>query len=599
MRSVKLRGYTLIAAVLFIAWKSSAQYPLHIQSVDKDSLFIHKQLGLSTSFRNKDVCTEYIYGLPALLQSKGYLTASIDSVGNDAAGTTIRLYIGETYRWGRIDVRGVDPALLSAVGWNERSFSHRLLDFRQFQARQQQLLDYLENNGYPFAKISLDSVTMGTNGEVAAKLKVEMGPLYHIDSIRLYGTGRISNDFMQRYLNIPNGSIYKKERLDAISKKILELPYIQEQQPWDLTMLGTGSVVNLYLKPRKSSQINALVGFLPSSDPLLGNKILVTGEATVNLKNALGGGETIGLNWQQLQAGSPRLNLAFQQPYLFHSPFGINTSFDLFKQDSSYINVNMMLGVQYALSANQTGTVFIRDMISSLLNVDTLQVISSHALPATADIRAVSLGLSYEFNNTDYRFNPRKGNELQFTGSVGTKKIKENPQIVKLKDPFDSTFSFASLYDTVKLSSYQFLLRTSAAHYFSLSHASTLKLGFNGGVYNSPTTYRNELFRIGGYKLLRGFDEESILASQYAVGTLEYRYLIGLNSYMFAFLDGGWAKNSVPGFGLDNSFLGFGLGLAFETKAGIFNISYALGKRDDTRFNFRDAKIHLGYVSFF
>jgi outer membrane translocation and assembly module TamA len=182
---------------------------------------------------------------------------------------------------------------------------------------------------------------------------------------------------------------------------------------------------------------------------------------------------------------------------------------------------------------------------------------------------------------------------------VGTKKIKENPQIVKLKDPLDSSFSFASLYDTVKLSSYQFLLKAAGAHYFFLSHASTLKLGFNGGVYNSPSTYRNELFRIGGYKLLRGFDEESILASQYAVGTLEYRYLMGLNSFLFTFLDGGWAKNDVPGYNLNNVFLGFGLGLAFETKAGIFNISYALGKRDDTNFNFHDAKIHLGYVSFF
>ena len=601
MRSTNVSRYVRIVTVLLLLITSRGwgQYPLHILPVDKDSLFIHRQLGLSTSFKSREACAEYLYTLMNLLQGKGYLTASLDSVGSDTAGTTIRLYVGNTYRWTRIDVRGVDPTLLSAVAWNEKTFSHRMLDFKQFQARQQQLLNYLEENGYPFGKVGLDSITIGDNGEVSAKLKVEKGPLYHIDSIRLYGTGKISNDFMQRYLNIPNGSIYRKERLEAISRKILELPYVQEQQPWNLTMLGTGSVVNLYLKPKKSSQINALIGFLPSSDPLLGNKVLVTGEATVNLKNALGNGETIGLNWQQLQAGSPRLNLAFSQPYLFNSPFGMNSSFDLFKQDSSYINVNMLLGAQYALSANQTGSVFIRDMISSLLNVDTLQIIASRALPTEADIRSVSVGLSYEFNNTDYRFNPRKGNELQFTGSVGTKKIKENPQIVKLKDPLDSSFSFASLYDTVKLSSYQFLLKGAGAHYFSLSRASTLKLGFNAGVYNSPTTYRNELFRIGGYKLLRGFDEESILASQYAVGTLEYRYLIGLNSYLFTFMDGGWAKNSIPGFNLNNSFLGFGLGLAFETKAGIFNISYALGKRDDTNFNFHDAKIHLGYVSFF
>ena len=102
-------------------------------------------------------------------------------------------------------------------------------------------------------------------------------------------------------------------------------------------MLNTGSVINLYLKPKKSSQINALIGFLPSSDPLTGNKLLVTGEATINLKNALGNGEIIGLNWQQLQAGSPRLNLLFQRPYLFNSPFGLITSFDLYKKDSSYM----------------------------------------------------------------------------------------------------------------------------------------------------------------------------------------------------------------------------------------------------------------------
>src|SRR4029077_11988085 len=103
----------------------------------------------------------------------------------------------------------------------------------------------------------------------------------------------------------------------------------------------------------------------------------------------------------------------------------------------------------------------------------------------------------------------------------------------------------------------------------------------NTAIFQSPNIFRNELYQIGGYKVLRGFDEESILASAYAVGTLEYRYLIAQNSFLFAFTDLGWAKNNVPGYQIDNSYLGFGLGLAFETKAGIFNISYALGKQND------------------
>jgi outer membrane protein assembly factor BamA len=493
----------------------------------------------------------------------------------------------------------VEPGLLSAVSWNDKSFSGKPLDFSQFQKRQQMLLTYLENNGYPFAKVGLDSIVLKDDGEVSANLKIDLGPLYKIDSIRVYGTAKLSNDFLRHYLNLPNGAIYRKEKLEAISKKIQELPYVQEQQSWDLTMLNTGSVVNLYLKPKKSSQINVLVGFLPSTNQLTGNKLIVTGEAAMNLKNSLGNGETIGLNWQQLQPQSPKLNLLFQEPYLFNSPFGLNASFDLYKRDSSYININMQLGMQYSLSATQTGTVFIRDLSTNLLTVDSLNVISTHKLPTIADINSVSLGMTYEFNNTNYRFNPRKGNELQFLGAIGTKTVKKNPQIIKLIDPKDSGFSFNSLYDTVKLHSYQFLLKFTAAHYFPIGHASTLKLAANGGVFNSPTTYRNELFLIGGYKLLRGFDEESILADRYAVGTMEYRYLIGLNSYIFSFLDAGWAGNNIPGFHLNNVFLGAGLGLAFETKAGIFNISYAVGKRDDINLNLRAAKIHLGYVSFF
>jgi outer membrane protein assembly factor BamA len=598
---IKVRGYcrTLLWILVLSPFSGWTQYPLHILPVDKDSGFIKNRLGLTTTFRSREACTDYIVNLLPMLQGKGYMTASADSITIESGGASIRLYVGNSYRWASIDTRRVDPALLAAVAWNEKSFARHPLDFRQFQARQQLLLDYLENNGYPFAKISLDSIVLKDSAEVAAVLKIDKGPLYKIDSIRVYGPAKISSEFLQRYLNIPNGSIYRKEKLEAITKKILELPYVQEQQPWNLTMLGEGSVINLYLRPKRSSQINALVGFLPSSDPVLGNKILVTGEATVNLKNALGNGETIGLNWQQLQQSSPRLNLLFQQPYLFHSPFGLNASFDLYKQDSSYININLVAGAQYTLSSNQNGSVFIQQSISNLLNTDTLQIIASRALPQIADVSAVSLGLTYDFNNTNYRFNPRRGNEFQFLGSAGTKKVKENPQIARLKDPNDTSFNYASLYDTVKLHSYEFLVKLAAAHYFPLTRASTLKLGFNGGVFSSPNTYRNELFLIGGYRLLRGFDEQSILASQYAVGTVEYRYLVGLNSFLFTFLDAGWAKNDVPGFHLNSTFLGTGLGMAFETKAGIFNISYALGKRADASFNFHDAKIHLGYVSFF
>lgn len=139
-----------------------------------------------------------------------------------------------------------------------------------------------------------------------------------------------------------------------------------------------------------------------------------------------------------------------------------------------------------------------------------------------------------------------------------------------------------------------------AAHYFPVGKQATFKVALNGGVFISPGIFRNELFQIGGYRLLRGFDEESIYATQYGVFTAEYRYRLALNSFLFGFVDGGLVRNKYQTVDLKNSFIGIGLGLAFETKFGLLNISYALGKRDDVKFSIREAsKIHFGYVNYF
>lgn len=591
-------GKALVMLLALLPLAVHAQYRLEIAPIDKDAAFIENTLRLQTAFKNSALCKEYVDKLPGLMQSKGYPAASVDSVVYDTLSASLQLYVGETFNWARLNVDSIDKKLLEAVGWNAKNTGNKPVSFQQVQTMQQKMLDYLENNGYPFAKIVMDSVTID-GGALYANWRVRKGPLYKIDSIRNMGTAKISSAFLQRYLSIPNGSTYRRERLQAVSRKISELPYAQEQQPWNLTLLGTGSVLNVYLVPKRSSEVNVLVGFLPSSDQTVNNKLQITGEARINLKNALGNGESIGLDWQQIQVKSPRLSLSFQQPYLFGSAFGMNLGFNLFKKDSSFVNIDMLVGAQYALSSQQSGSVFIQSFQTNVLTVDTSAVKRDRRLPQEADMRSINIGVNYDLFNTDYRFNPRRGSELQLSVSAGNKKIKQNNVIVQLKDAGEPGFDFHSLYDTMQLNSYQFRIKGKMAQYFRLTRASTIKLGFNGGWLQSPQIFRNELFQIGGYKLLRGFDEESIFASQYGVGTLEYRYLLGRNSYLFYFIDAGWAANKAQYANYSNTFWGTGLGMAFETKAGIFNLSYAVGKRDDTKLNMRQAKIHLGYVNYF
>ncbi|HRG82902.1 MAG TPA: BamA/TamA family outer membrane protein, partial [Chitinophagaceae bacterium] len=459
----------------------------------------------------------------------------------------------------------------------------------------------LENTGYPFAKIWLDSIRLDQD-RVAALLKVDKGPAYLIDSIRIYGNAKISNFYLQRYLDIPNGSVYSREKLLRVNQKMRELTYIEEEKPFDLTMLATGSILNMYLKQKKSSQVNLLVGFLPNNDQLSSKKLLLTGEANILLKNALGSGETIGLNWQQIQVRSPRLNLLFNYPYLFKSPVGVDFNFDILRKDSSFVNINLQLGASYTLSATQTGKLFVQRMqtIVNAGGINTIQVIQQRRLPDLGDVSSLNVGVEYELNKTDYRLNPRKGYELKLITAIGSKKLKKNNEVIALKDPNDPAYDFDKLYDTVKLSTYQFRARLSAARYFPLGGGrSTIKTAFNGGMFQSGNIFRNELFQIGGYKLLRGFDEESQYLSHFALGTAEFRYLVGQNSYFYALLDGGWGRNNTPGIQLNYTFIGTGLGLALETKAGIFKLAWAVGKRNDTEFNLRQSKIHFGFVNYF
>ena len=600
MTKVEVYSYSrrlMVCLALIFSLTASAQYKLTIQSVDRDSIFLRSTLASPEAFRSQLQCLEYIQRLPELLKSKGYPNASVDSVYQDSLSAVAIIYVGEAFRGATIVTDSIDDKIINGIGWNKRRPT-QTITFKEFETLKQKILEHMENNGYPFARVDLDSVQL-TDENFYGVLRVTNGPLYKIDSIRNHGSARISSAFLQHHLNILNGSIYRKEKLQAISRRLTDLTFVTEQQPWDLTLLATGSILNMYLVPKKSSQVNVLVGFLPSNDQLINNKLLITGEANVNLKNALGGGETIGLNWQQIQVKSPRLNILFQQPYLFNTPFGVNFNFDLLKKDSSYVNINLLLGVQYAVSSNYVASVYLQNFTTNLLTVDTFLVKNTRRLPQEADLRSVNIGINLEWFNTDYRFNPRSGNDVNFNISAGTKRIRKNNVIVQLHDRFDPDYNFNSLYDTVKLKSYQFRIKFSGAHYFRLTRSSTIKTALTGGWFQSPNIFRNELFQIGGYKLLRGFDEESIFASQYGVGTIEYRYLIGQNSFLFTFVDGGWARNAALAKAVSNTFIGAGLGMAFETRAGIFNISYAGGKRDDSKFNLRQSKIHIGYVNYF
>ena len=56
--------------------------------------------------------------------------------------------------------------------------------------------------------------------------------------------------------------------------------------------------------------------------------------------------------------------------------------------------------------------------------VDTNQVKATKTLPPNIDVSSANVGINYDLNKTNYRFNPRSGNELQLNTTIGIKTLK-------------------------------------------------------------------------------------------------------------------------------------------------------------------------------
>ncbi len=237
---------------------------------------------------------------------------------------------------------------------------------------------------------------------------------------------------------------------------------------------------------------------------------------------------------------------------------------------------------------------------TNLGKLDSLDIIQSKRLPEQLDVDVNAYGLEIVKQHLDYRYNPRKGWAFQIKSDVGTRVIQKNNSIITLKDTLRPDFNFASLYDSVTLRSLRLQGGLVFDVYVPLFQQSTLKITTQAAaVFSQKPIYQNEQYRIGGNRILRGFDEASVYATKYAMLTLEYRFLFGQNSYFNVFSDAAYIENKTARQNNIQRPISIGAGMTFETRAGLFSIVYALGKPSKSSFEFRNGKIHFGYVNLF
>lgn len=508
-------------------------------------------------FQKKIKQDSLVYSILDSLKNQGFYTLTLDSIKNQ------KVYLNKGKMYKKIWVKS-DSVFVKKEEW---------FPIQNVDSLIQVAADYFAAKGYPFAKIGFEPLGYYEN-ELRIGLNYQLLAQRRINEIQVQGYEKLSKGFIKHGLGLKKGLIYNEAELMKLSERIGYNPLIEEIRPTQTLFNIDSTTVFLYINKVKSNVFDGILGFGNDLD----GKFQLNGSVQIELNNNFNSMERVRLNWRSTPDKITSLDLNVRIPYLFSSPLGSQTQLNLFKQDSTFVNTKFEERLFYQITMNSNlGINFSYENSNFVLNQEpSLKLLYD-------DFSKTGLGMSYEYIL-------HSQNRL-FEGK--TKIYLSGKALSRKKQMFDEQISdyFDSKSKQYEVGGEWFhLFRLHSQHYIKTEIEAFALLG-------SEDFSLNELYRIGGFGSIRGFNEESILASTYGIMSLEYRFLPNDNFYISAFADYAFMENKPSD--MQENLLGMGLGFSFLTQLGVFNLSYAVGKQFQTGIDFKNSKIHFGIVAKF
>lgn len=515
------------------------------------------------------------------LQFNGYLLAEITTLNFQEKQVSVTIQPNQQYQWVNLSAGNLPVQVQQAVGFRESSYQQTPFNSQSLSQLFENLLQYYERSGYPFASVNLEQIAFnGTNISAAINAKTNQKMLF--DTIQIVGSAQIGQKYIQSYLSIKSGAVYSERLVNQVESRLRELPFLEVVKPLEVSFSNEKASVRIFVNKKNANQFDGIVGLQQNGST---GKTQLVGNLKLNLHNAFKRGEQLNFNYQGLAGRSQLLDVKAVVPHILNTDFGLSPSLYLYKQDSSFLNVDTKLGFNYLLKGNNSFQFFVENRSTRLSSVEAYQ--NATVLPSILDANTIFYGLGLNMEDLDYRYNPQKGYSINLDMAVGSKKIKRNAAIPE------------NLYQTVPMNSTSYRWFSQINYYLPLAKQVVFAVANQTGVLSGKHLLENEVFRLGGQRSLRGFNELSLLANAYTYGNAEVRYLLEQNSFLFAFYNQAYLKYKTAQLNYSDFPLGFGAGVNFETNLGILSITYALGKQKNNPLNLRQGKIHFGITALF
>jgi len=533
----------------------SQEFTLKLISKNKVEQIVLDKIEYQKKFKNPASIQSEIEKIADQLKNFGYFTNTIDSVKNTNNNYNAFFTLNDLIEKAIIKIDSIAFSDIKTIVIKNNSFS---IPINQLQNTLNEISNSLDNQGKSFSKIHLENIII-KNKTLFADLKINLSEKRIINKVIVKGYDVFPKSFLKNYFKIKPLSIFNQKKMENISKKSKNLPFIKEIKPPEVLFTKDSTLLFLYFSKKQNNSIDGIVNFSSKEN----GDLLFNGMLDVRFHNILTTGERFEIFWNSIGEERQEFKVTTAIPYIFNSKISPEISFSIYKQDSTFLNTNF--NANFKLSIADFYTLGLKYDAESSENLEQSNL-GNNIAAFSNNFYVIYFSYSkpkndlFYFNKFYFEINPAFGN----------RKIE---------------------YENSK----QFKLKSTASYIWDLNARNSIYIKNETGYLNSDTYLNNELFRIGGANSIRGYNEQSIFTESYTFFTIEYRILTSSLSYLYSITDFGQFYS----FKEQKKALGIGFGFLFNVGNSQINLNTSVGKNNRNPIDFKDIKVIVNWKSYF
>lgn len=513
-------------------------------------------------------------------QRRGYLHATVDSATVHAEPPP-----RATFYVSRGPRAAVDAVVLEGADALPEQALRRTMELRSGAPLDQYVLDgdlhalreAYRAEGYPLARVGVAAIRPTDDTEtVTVHLSIDEGPQLWLKSIVLEGAERTRPAYVARAAGLAFDAPLR-DYDGAALQQALEGTGLFEQVERPAIQIDAdgGATLTVPLEERPPGVFDLVLGLLP--DGGVGGSTALVGSGRLELENLFGGGREADLHLDQRPGRTSAVNVRLRDPFLLGRALDAEAAFSGVQRDSSYSTQSYRASLGYDVQPGwQVRATATRNVTRPGPRGQALQ----QGEQRVARSRSLRVGVGLRINRVDSRRSPRQGLRADLLIEQGRQQ-RTGRRVVE--------GDTVRTQQTGRPARMQGHLRT----FWPVGARQVVVAGGNArGVFTESYDI-SDLFRLGGFDSLRGYDEDRFIGRFVGRILVEHRLFVDRTSFVFAFAETGWVdRPEIEGRAAATSWHpSAGIGAELRTGLGRVNISYAMNPDDGGP---TDGRVHLG-----